>query len=96
MTDEVLQGLIAEVKTFLKITWSDERTDNEVKTLVKEADHYLKEKVGVEEISYTNDLSAKSILKEYCRYVYNYSLEYFEENFKSLIWGLILKYASNE
>ena len=88
--------LLEEVKTYLKITWDDNRTNAEITALIEQANYYLLNKTGVEEIDYTEDLDAKSILKDYCRYVRNYSLEYFEENFASHVWSLILKYANQE
>lgn len=47
-------------------------------------------------VDFSKDLSALRLLKEYCRYVRNYSKEYFEQNFLDNIVFLQLKYASEE
>lgn len=94
MTDEEKEDkLLNAVKSHLKITWTDE--DEDIKDLIEEAKQYLSEKVGTE-IDFSEDLSAKGLLKDYCRYVRNYSKEYFEQNFLDNIVFLQLKYASED
>ena len=88
-----LTALLKEVKEYLKITWDDERTNSEIQRLINQADYFLRDRTGQKELDYSKDLDALSLLKDYCRYVRNYSLEYFEGNFQSMIWKLILKYA---
>lgn len=92
----LLQGdemLLEEVKNHLNITWNDE--DKEIIKLANEAKHYLHIKIGTD-INYAEDLLARRLLKEYCRYVRNYSKEYFEQNFIDDIVFLQLKYASED
>lgn len=91
--DETLIHLLEEVKSYLKITWKDE--DDHISELIIEAKQHLSEKVGAE-IDFLKDFSAKRLLKEYCRYVRNYSKEYFEQNFINDIVFLQLKYANSE
>ena len=86
-------SLLEEVKSYLKITWEDE--DEHISKLIIEAKQHLSEKVGAE-INFLKDFSAKRLLKEYCRYVRNYSKEYFEQNFINDILFLQLKYANSE
>lgn len=93
MDDEENLKLLEEVKSHSKITWDDE--DNDILNLIVEGEQHLSEKVGAE-IDYSKDLSARRLLKEYCRYVRNYSKEYFEQNFIDDIVFLQLKYASED
>ena len=88
-----MNQLLKEVKEYNNITWNEE--DNKVNEIIEEGKQYLSEKVGTE-IDYDKDLIAKGLLKDYVRYVRNYSSEYFEQNFLDKILGLQLKYAINE
>lgn len=96
ISEILLQGdeaLLEEVKNHLSITWDDE--NKEITKLVNEAKYYINTKIGIE-INYTEDLLGRRLLKEYCRYVRNYSKEYFEQNFIDDIVFLQLKYASED
>lgn len=93
MKDEKDIDLLEEVKSHLSITWNNE--DANISNLVIEAKQHLSEKIGAE-IDYSKDFSARRLLKEYCRYVRNYSKEYFEQNFIDDIVFLQLKYASED
>lgn len=84
---------LLDVKDYLHITWDEE--NESIKKLILEAKQYLSEKVGTE-IDYKKDLVAYGLLKDYCRYVRNYSKEYFEKNFLNEIQSLQLKYAISE
>ena len=88
-----MNELLEEVKEYLHITWKDE--DNKVNGTILEAKQYLSEKVGTV-IDYSKDLVAKGLLKDYCRYVRNYSKEYFEKNFLNEIQNLQFKYVIND
>ena len=85
-----MDELLDEVKDYLKITWNDE--DTSINKLILEAKQYLDEKLGTA-VDYTVDLVALGLLKDYCRYVRNYSKEYFEKNFLNEILNLQLKYS---
>lgn len=84
---------LLDVKEYLHITWDEE--NESVKNLILEAKQYLSEKVGTK-IDYKKDLVAYGLLKDYCRYVRNYSKEYFEKNFLNEIQNLQFKYAIDE
>lgn len=88
-----MDELLADVKDYLHITWGDE--DDSVNKLILEAKQYLKEKLGTA-VNYNKDLVALGLLKDYCRYVRNYSKEYFEKNFVNELLHLQLKYAVKE
>lgn len=87
--------LLEEVKVHLNITWNDSVTNDSILKTIEEANYYLVDKSG-KEIDYSVDLHAKALLKDYCRYVRNYSFEYFETNFLNQIWSLIFRYADKE
>lgn len=87
--------MLDEVKRYLAITWDDTDTNDNIQDSIDEGTRYLSDLVG-SEINLTTDLEAKSLLKDYCRYVRNYSLEYFETNFMNKILRLQLKYAIAE
>lgn len=91
--EEIESVLLKEVKSYLSITWNEE--DEDIRNLITEAKQHLSEKIGAE-INYSEDLTARRLLKEYCRYVRNYSKEYFEQNFIDNIVFLQLKYASED
>lgn len=84
--------LLESVKQYLAITWSEE--DSNIINLINEGKDYLKDTIG----SYIdfNDNSVISLLKDYCRYVRNYSKEYFETNFLKDIIKLQIKYANSK
>ena len=90
-------SLLNEVKLFLRITWDDDSTNEQMNNLINEAKGYLQgDNCAGTEIDFDEDLQARRLLKEYCRYTYNYSFEYFQENFKSELWSLVLRYADKE
>ena len=88
-----MDKLQKEVKDYLHITWTEE--DESIRTLISEAQQYLSEKTGTE-IDFEKDLVAKGLLKDYCRYVRNFSKEYFEKNFLNELQNLQFIYAINE
>lgn len=93
MNNENSKELLKEVKSYLKITWNEE--DTEIENLIKEGIQHLSEKIGAE-IDFSKDLSALGLLKDYCRYKRNYSIEYFEQNFLESIVFLQFKYARED
>ncbi len=84
--------MLEEVKRYLAITWDEPITNDNLEQIIKEGEAHLNEKVGVS-LDFDKDLKARALLKDYCRYVRNYTLEYFDQNFKSNILELQLKYA---
>ena len=85
-----MDKLLAEVKSYNRITWDEE--DDDINKIILEAKQYLSEKIGTV-IDFKKDLIALGLLKDYVRYARNYSKEYFEQNFLNEIQSLQLKYA---
>lgn len=79
--------MLQVVKDYLKITWEDE--DAGLTDLISRGQGYLNNLVGAE-LDF-EEASPRSLLLDYCRYVYNNASEYFEENFSSEILRLQLQ-----
>lgn len=80
--------MLEAMKRYLKITWNDE--DEDILSIIDRAKAKLNDLVGAE-LDYEAEGPARSLLFDYCRYIYNNAAEYFEENFKHEIVRLQLK-----
>jgi hypothetical protein len=80
--------VLQAVKTYLKITWTDE--DSHIQGIIDRGQAYLNDLTGAE-LDYETDGPPKTLLLEYCRYVYNNASEYFEENFSKELLRLQLQ-----
>lgn len=81
---------LQEIKDYLKITWNEE--DSNLIELMESGKSFLNGKAGVQ-LDYITDYNSIQLLKDYCRYAYNHSLELFETNFKREILNLSLREA---
>lgn len=77
-------GLLADVKNWLDITWEDDATDIKVSGLIASGMVYLDGKLG-EAGDYTLDGLPRTLLLEYCRYGRDSALDVFENNYQSMI-----------
>lgn len=94
--EDVLEvALQEEVKRYLDITWNDNETNKSVKEYISRAKQDLSELISPD-IDYEEDITARGLLKDHCRYERNKELEYFEHNFLSTIQRLQLIYACKE
>lgn len=80
--------LLAEVTNMLKLTWDDD--DIHLREMIERGKYYLEDLTGTS-LDFTKNNQAKSLLLNYCRYDYNSSLEYFEDNFCKEIYRLQLR-----
>ena len=78
------EGLLADVKNWLDITWEDDATDAKVSGLIASGMVYLDGKLG-EAGDYTRDGLPRTLLLEYCRYGRDSALDVFENNYQSMI-----------
>lgn len=80
--------MLEELKQYLR------EDDNEdiLKNILKNGQDYLNKIAGIE-LDYSNNILAKTLLLDYCRYSYNNASEYFLENFKEDILRLQLESA---
>lgn len=79
-------GLLADVKNYLGITWDDAATDAKTSGLIASGMAYLDKKLG-DGIDYTEDGMPRTLLFEYVRYMRDSALDVFENNYRSLILG---------
>lgn len=80
--------MLEAVKNYLKITWDDE--DDSLQTIIERGKAYLNDLTGTE-LDFDVAGPPRSLLLDYCRYVYNNASEYFEENFASELLRLQLQ-----
>lgn len=80
--------LLQELKDRLRIL--DDVEDVMLQGIIEQGKLYFKDLLGIE-VDFDIDISFKSLLLEYCRYVYNNATEYFEENFQKEILRAQLK-----
>jgi len=85
--------MINEVKNYLKIVWDEE--DNLIDGIILRGKAYLNNLMDAE-LDYEVEGPPKSLLLDYCRYVYNNASEYFEENFAREILRLQLQIGIKE
>ena len=84
---EVPEQLLADVKNYLNITWSDTATDNKVRGLIASASVYLDGK-GVGALDYDSDGLPRTLLMEYVRYMRDEALDVFENNYTAMILAM--------
>ncbi len=85
-----------EVKRHLAITWDDDFTNQTVLDYIKDGITHLQDLAGEETIDFNSDLEAKRLLKEYCRYARNYSIEVFDSNFSDDILRFQINHATKD
>lgn len=82
-----------EIKRHLAITWDDETTNQTIRDYIIDGQNHLMTLCGDFSIDFNTDINAKRLLKEYCRYARNFSIEAFNHNFADDIMRLQIKYA---
>lgn len=85
--------MLQVVKDYLKITWADE--DAHIQGIIDRGQAYLNDLTGAE-LDFEADGPPKTLLLDYCRYVYNNASEYFEENFARELLRLQLQVGVSE
>ncbi|SFH68650.1 hypothetical protein [Pisciglobus halotolerans] len=82
-TNDLIAELLPKVKRHLRITW--EYQDDEVKDMVEEGMAYFESIAGP--CDFEQGL-ALTLLKDYCRYYWNGSVSFFEENYRHMLLNL--------
>lgn len=77
--------LLEDLKSKLKITWTDE--DGDLADSILSGKAYIQGLTGTT-LDFDTTGEPRTLLLEYCRYDYNKAVEYFEENFGSRIMRL--------
>ncbi|KOM97077.1 hypothetical protein ACP49_16215 [Clostridium botulinum] len=80
--------MLEELKKYLR----EEDNENILNDILKDGEKYLNRLAGIE-LDYFNNILAKTLLLDYCRYKYNNASEYFLENFSEDILRLQLESA---
>ncbi|EPY2274464.1 hypothetical protein ACXAUS_003363 [Clostridium sporogenes] len=75
--------MLEELKKYLR----EEDNEDILRDILKDGEKYLNRLAGIE-LDYSNDILAKTLLLDYCRYKYNNASEYFLENFSDDILRL--------
>lgn len=84
---EIDAELLADVKAYCDVTWSDDATDNKFRSIIAGGMVYINDKLG-EEADYTEDGYPRMLLMEYARYARDSALDVFENNYLSMILAM--------
>ena len=84
MDKDDLTALLADVKTYLQITWEDEGTDKRLEELILGSAAYLDSVMG-EACDYSEIGNLRTLLFERVRYQYNEALDAWLPNYLSLV-----------
>ena len=82
--ERIPAALLADVKNYLGITWSDEDTDKKVRGLIASGEAYLDTKRGAP-ADYEEDGLPRTLLMDYVRYMRDDALDVFESNYRALL-----------
>ena len=77
-------ALLAAVKIYLQITWTDEETDARLTELIRAGQFYIEGKLWGDE-DFTVQGYPRTLLFEYVRYARDGALDVFENNYRALI-----------
>lgn len=80
--EQIPAELLADVKNYLGITWSDD--DAKIRGIIASGEVYLDTKRGAP-ADYEEDGLPRTLLLDYCRYVRDNALDVFENNYKALL-----------
>ncbi|WP_312288136.1 hypothetical protein [Terrisporobacter sp.] len=89
-----MDNLLNDIKSELNINWDDSNTDKKLVSIIKNGKAYLTDIAGVDEIDFTEEGIARSLLFDYCRYRNSHAIEMFEENFRGQLLRLNNKYQA--
>lgn len=87
MSVDPVVALLAAVKSYLQITWTDTDTDNRLTLLIQAGAAYIDNKLG-ETGDYTIPGYPRTLLFEYVRYARDGASDVFENNYRSMILAM--------
>lgn len=82
--------LINSIKTYLHITWTDTKTEENLTGMINRGKARLQEIAGVP-LDFALEDMPRSLLFDYCRYANSHALEMWEKNFASELMSLHIK-----
>lgn len=94
MKSEILEQLLADVKDYLQISWTDEATDRRLSEMIQSSAVYLDGATAAEN-DYTTPGNMRTLLLERVRYQYNGALDAWLPNYLSLVVGAQLESRVN-
>lgn len=83
--------MLEELKSHLRITWNND--DPDLSNKLESSKRYFNELVG-KEIDFDKDLTARELLFERCRYVFNNAGDQFIANYQDDIMRLQMRVAT--
>jgi hypothetical protein len=83
------QQMLLDVKSYLKITWTDVNTETNLTGMINRGKARLQEIAGAS-LDFTVEDQPRSLLFDYCRYANSHALEMFEKNFAAELMSLHL------
>lgn len=84
---EIAPDLLADVKNYIDITWSDDATDSKIRGIIASGMVFLEKKAG-EELDFLSDGLPRTLLMEYARYARDGALDVFENNYLSMLLAM--------
>ena len=84
MDERTLEQLLADVRDYLQITWTDEATDRRLADMIQGSAVYL-DGVTATENDYTQPGTMRTLLMERVRYQYNGALDAWLNNYLHLV-----------
>lgn len=84
MDSEILEQLLADVKDYLQISWTDEANDRRLSDMIQSSAAYL-DGVTAATNDYTAPGNMRTLLLERVRYQYNGALDAWLNNYLSLV-----------
>ena len=87
MSNETLAALLAAVKSYLQITWTDKDTDDRLTLLIQAGAAYLDSQLG-ETGDYPVPGYPRPLLCEFVRYARDGASDVFENNYRAMILAM--------
>lgn len=84
MDERTLEQLLADVRDYLQITWTDEATDRRLTDMIQASAAYL-DGVTATQNDYTAPGNLRTLLMERVRYQYNGALDAWLNNYLHLV-----------
>lgn len=91
MNNEVLLSLLRKK---LLITWQSEETDTELLRIIEDAIPAVKDKIGVEEMDFSQPGRERNLFLEYCKYQWNDYGHVFDQENRGEIIALRIKHGN--
>lgn len=90
MATTLPDGLLAAVRNYLDVTWTDSDTDTKLTGIIARGMAYL-DRVAGENLTYIDETEHRQLLMDYCRYTYGNALAEFEPAYQSELLALQMR-----